>query len=142
MVEKSNVLIIENVFYDIKNIERQFMNNSIKVPCFIAHNSVEALCMVKGINGFRKIEPEPKVILFSIYESEIQLINFVNQLKFEKLCQESKIFALVDSMEERLRVKKLNLNLAGCIIKPVVFNRFISISSIDNFDLYMELMRS
>jgi hypothetical protein len=142
MKARSNVLIVESSFYEVKNIERQFMKNSITHPCYIANNSVEALCMVKGINGYKKIEPEPKVILFSIYESEIQLVNFVNQLKMESLCLEAKIFVLVDSVEERTRVKRLMPSLAGCIIKPIVFNKFISSSSIDNFDLFMELMKS
>jgi DNA-binding NarL/FixJ family response regulator len=141
MAEKNNILIIENSFYEIKNIERQFLKNAITHPCFIAQNSVEALCMIKGINGFSKIEPSPQIILFSIYDSEIQLINFVKQLESEELCKDAKIFVLADTVEERSRIRKLQLNLRGCIIKPVVFNKFIRTSSLDNFDLYMELTK-
>jgi hypothetical protein len=142
MTAKNNILIIEFSNYEVKNIERQLVNNSISVPYFIANTSVEALCMIKGTNGYKKIDPEPKIILFSIYESEIDLINFMNQLKFETICVNTRVFALVDSMEERNRVKRLRLNLAGCIVKPVVFNKHINSSSIDNLDLYLDLVRS
>jgi hypothetical protein len=142
MTAKNNILIVEFSNYEVKNIERQLINNSISVPYFIANTSVEALCMIKGTNGYKKIDPEPKIILFSIYESEIDLINFVNQLKFEAICLNTRVFALVDSVEEKARVKRLRLNLAGCIVKPVVFNKYINSSSIDNLDLYMELVRS
>jgi hypothetical protein len=142
MTPKNNILIIEFSNYEIKNIERQLVNNSISIPYFIANTGVEALCMIKGTNGYKKIDPEPKIILFSIYESEVDLINFVNQLNLEAICTNTRIFALVDSAEERARVKRLRLNLAGCIVKPVVFNKYINSSSIDNLDLYMELVRS
>ena len=142
MTANNNILIIEFSNYEVKNIERQLKNNSISVPYFIANTSVEALCMIKGINGYKKVEPEPKVILFSIYASEIDLINFVNQMKSETLCVNTRIFVLVDSVDERTRVKRLKLNLAGCIVKPLVFNKHINSSSIDNLDLFMELARS
>ena len=141
----ANVLLIGSSNLEVEKVKRQFLKNKIVHVIHVASDGLEALSKLKGINGFKKIEPPPYLILFNINQSEMELLSFINLLRLDDLLDKLKIFVMIDSGYTRIRVKELDVKICGCIIKPLSFkfNKFfVKPSSIDNFGLFVELIRS
>lgn len=120
-----NVLLVEDDDLDVMNVQRAFKKNNIRNPLSVAGNGEEALCMLRGTNGYPKIPEERRIILLDLNMPKMGGIEFLHQLRADPELRMLTVIVLTTSDEERDKVDAYKLNVAGYILKPVTLQAFI-----------------
>lgn len=124
-----NILLVEDDEVDVMNVKRAFSKNNIKNPLFVAGNGVEALEMLDD-----KIIPLPKIIILDINMPKMNGIEFLKVLRENEHLKNISVFVMTTSNEDSDKIKAYNLNVAGYILKPLSFEKFVvSVSTLNNF---------
>jgi CheY-like chemotaxis protein len=124
-----NILLVEDDEVDVMNVKRAFSKNNIKNPLFVAGNGVEALEMLDD-----KIIPLPKIIVLDINMPKMNGIEFLKILRESERLKNISVFVMTTSNEDSDKIKAYNLNVAGYILKPLSFEKFVvSVSTLNNF---------
>ncbi|MFV7234340.1 MULTISPECIES: response regulator [Flavobacterium] len=124
-----NILLVEDDEVDVMNVKRAFSKNNIKNPLYVAGNGVEALEMLDD-----KIIPLPKIIILDINMPKMNGIEFLKVLRENERLKNISVFVMTTSNEDSDKIKAYNLNVAGYILKPLSFEKFVvSVSTLNNF---------
>ncbi len=128
------ILLVEDDEVDIMNVKRAFKKNKISNPLFIAKNGLEALWMLRGNKeeNIEKIEPLPKVILLDLNMPKMGGLEFLHEIRNDPQLKSISVFVMTTSDEESDKVTAYKFNVAGYILKPLSFERFVQAVSILN----------
>lgn len=138
MEEKlSTILLVEDDSVDVINVQRAFKKNNISNPLFIAKNGLEAFNMLRGEGGFEKLDPRPQIILLDLNMPQMNGLEFLKELRKDSILNSISVFVMTTSNEDKDRLDAYNLNVAGYILKPVSFEKFVQAVSI--LDSYWKL---
>lgn len=131
------ILLVEDDYMDIINVERELRKLSINLPLYIARNGHEALTLLK--NG----DVLPSVVMLDINMPKMNGLEFLAEIRKDKELEHLNVFITTTSMEESDRSEAADLNVSGYIEKPLTFDTFgdRSSSRIDTFSLFLELLK-
>ena len=129
-----HILLVEDDEVDIMNVKRAFKKNKIQNPLHIANNGLQALAMLKGKEeeGIKKLSPLPKVILLDLNMPKMGGLEFLQEIRKDPELKILSVFVMTTSDEESDKFAAYNLNVAGYILKPLSFERFVEAVSILN----------
>jgi len=130
MIQKLvNILLVEDDEVDVMNVKRAFTKNNIKNELFVAGNGVEALDMLRT-----SIVPLPRIIILDINMPKMNGIEFLKVLREDENLKNISVFVMTTSNEDSDKINAYNLNVAGYILKPLSFEKFItSVATLKNF---------
>ena len=130
MIQKLvNILLVEDDEVDVMNVKRAFTKNNIKNELFVAGNGVEALDMLRSA-----IVPLPRIIILDINMPKMNGIEFLKILREDENLKNISVFVMTTSNEDSDKINAYNLNVAGYILKPLSFEKFItSVATLKNF---------
>lgn len=124
-----NILLVEDDEVDVMNVKRAFSKNNIMNSLFIAGNGVEALEMLED-----KIIPLPKIIILDINMPKMNGIEFLKIVRENEKLKNISVFVMTTSNEDSDKIDAYNLNVAGYILKPLSFEKFVtSVATLKNF---------
>ncbi|MEC5164357.1 CheY-like chemotaxis protein [Flavobacterium sp. PL11] len=124
-----NILLVEDDEVDIMNVKRAFSKNNITSPLFVANNGVEALEMLE-----KQIIPLPKIIILDINMPKMNGIEFLKIIREDETFKNISVFVMTTSNEDSDKINAYNLNVAGYILKPLSFEKFLhSVGTLKNF---------
>lgn len=121
-----NILLIEDDSVDVMNVQRAFKKNNITNPLHIAFNGVEALNMLRGTNGKPKLNPMPRVILLDINMPKMNGLEFLRELRNDPELRSISVFVMTTSNDDQDKIEAYSLNVAGYILKPLSFEKFVN----------------
>ena len=124
------ILLVEDDHIDVMNVQRAFKKNNITNPLHIAFNGVDALNMLKGNEGKPKLNPIPKIILTDINMPKMNGIEFIKELRKDPELSAISVFVLSTSNDENDKIEAYKLNVAGYILKPVSFEKFVNLITV------------
>lgn len=128
------ILLVEDDEVDVMNVQRAFVKNKIANPLTIARNGVDALALLRGGNGTEKLNPTPKIVLLDLNMPKMGGLEFLQEIRNDPELKGLSVFVMTTSDEETDKVTAYNLNVAGYILKPLSFERFVhSIAILDNY---------
>jgi CheY-like chemotaxis protein len=123
------ILLVEDDEVDVMNVKRAFSKNNIKNELFVAGNGVEALEMLNSV-----IVPLPKIIILDINMPKMNGIEFLKIIRQDEKLKNISVFVMTTSNEDSDKINAYNLNVAGYILKPLSFEKFISsVATLKNF---------
>ncbi|SEG38720.1 response regulator [Flavobacterium urumqiense] len=130
MIQKLvNILLVEDDEVDVMNVKRAFTKNNIKNELFVAGNGVEALDMLRS-----SIIPLPRIIILDINMPKMNGIEFLKIIREDENLKNISVFVMTTSNEDSDKINAYNLNVAGYILKPLSFEKFInSVATLKNF---------
>jgi CheY-like chemotaxis protein len=130
MIQKLvNILLVEDDEVDVMNVKRAFTKNNIKNELFVAGNGVEALDMLRS-----SIVPLPRIIILDINMPKMNGIEFLKIIREDENFKNISVFVMTTSNEDSDKINAYNLNVAGYILKPLSFEKFItSVATLKNF---------
>ena len=130
MIQKLvNILLVEDDEVDVMNVKRAFTKNNIKNELFVAGNGVEALEMLRS-----DTVPLPRIIILDINMPKMNGIEFLKVLREDENLKNISVFVMTTSNEDSDKINAYNLNVAGYILKPLSFEKFItSVATLKNF---------
>lgn len=127
-----NILLVEDDSVDVMNVQRAFKKNNITNPLHIAFNGVEALNMLRGANGKPKLNPSPRIILLDINMPKMNGLEFLRELRNDPELKSITVFVMTTSNDDQDKIEAYSLNVAGYILKPLSFEKFVNAVSILN----------
>ncbi|MEO1622624.1 MAG: response regulator [Cyanobacteria bacterium J06632_3] len=128
--EPVNILLIEDDEVDVMTVQRAFKQSKVGNPLHIAKNGLEGLEMLRS-NA--QLTPAPrKLILLDLNMPKMNGIEFLKVLRADSTLQHLPVIVLTTSDQERDRVEAYNLHVAGYILKPVTFAKFVEVVKILN----------
>jgi len=130
------ILLVEDDEVDIMNVKRAFKKNNILNPLHIARNGLEGLDMLRGnaSAGVEKLSPMPKVILLDLNMPKMGGLEFLKEVRMDPNLKAISVFVMTTSDEESDKFTAYDLNVAGYIIKPLSFERFVqAVSILDHY---------
>jgi CheY-like chemotaxis protein len=142
MDAEASILLVEDDYLDIRNVERELKKINVNLPLHIARNGREALAMLRG-EGFPKIDPLPKVVMLDINMPKMNGIEFLTEIRKDPILRDLNVFIMTTSNDDTDRFAAKNLNVSGYIEKPLTFDTFggKSGSTIDSFSLFLDLLK-
>ncbi|MBL6963205.1 MAG: response regulator [Bacteroidetes bacterium] len=135
-----NILLVEDDEVDVMNVQRAFKRNKITNPLHVAVDGLDALNMLKGMNGVEKLEPLPKIVLLDINMPKMNGIELLREMRADDELKSISVFIMTTSNEESDKFEAYSLNVAGYILKPINFEKFVkAVSTLNNFWKMIEL---
>ncbi|MFB9862572.1 response regulator [Rufibacter immobilis] len=127
-----NILLVEDDEVDIMNVQRAFRKNNINNPLHVAHNGLEALEMLRSGSV-----PMPPIIILDINMPKMNGIEFLQEIRKDPALNRLSVFVMTTSNEDSDKINAYNLNVAGYILKPLSFEKFLS--AVATLDRYWKL---
>ena len=112
-----HILVVEDDEVDIHNVKNHVT---------YAHNGLEAWNLLKGEEGVEKLNPRPKVILLDVNMPKMNGLELLEKIRTDEELKAISVFILTTSDDENDKWRAHNLNVAGYIIKPISFEKFVS----------------
>ncbi len=121
------ILLVEDDQVDVMTVQRAFKRNNIINPLSITSNGEQALQFMRHQGEFQDHEkfPRPGIILLDLNMPVMNGIECLKALKADEELKKLPVIVLTTSKEECDRVESFKLSVAGYIIKPVEFEKFV-----------------
>ena len=127
-----NLLHIEDDSVDRMVIERALKKIEGIGTIHNATNGEEALDLLTGENGKQRLSPYPQIILLDINMPKMNGIEFLKELRADEALKSCSVFIMTTSNDEQDKFEAYKLNVAGYVLKPLSFEKFVSAVSILN----------
>ena len=121
------ILLVEDDQVDVMTVQRAFKRNNIINPLTVVGNGLEALDYLhhRGVFADHSAFPTPGIILMDINMPLMNGIECLKEIKADEHLRKLPVIMLTTSKEECDRVESFKLSVAGYIIKPVEFEKFV-----------------
>jgi CheY-like chemotaxis protein len=121
------ILLVEDDQVDVMTVQRAFKRNNIINPLTVVGNGREALEYLRhqGAYADQSAFPTPGIILMDINMPLMNGIECLKEIKADEHLRKLPVIMLTTSKEECDRVESFRLSVAGYIIKPVEFEKFV-----------------
>lgn len=113
-----NILIVDDDEIDRENIQRAFSKVFIKSNLHFAVDGHEALGMLTGENGYKKLEKQPHLILLDINMPRMNGFELIEQIRGANPKQLPQIYILSTSDNDQDITKAYEYNISGYLLKP------------------------
>jgi CheY-like chemotaxis protein len=123
--KQTSFLLIDDDEVDVMTVKRAFKKNNITSPLYTASNGIEALAMLRGKDMPKLLPGQRRLILLDLNMPKMNGIEFLRELRADPELRPLPVIVLTTSNEDKDKVEAYNLNVAGYIIKPVTFNKFV-----------------
>lgn len=130
-----NILLVEDDEVDVMTVQRAFKKNNLlqEHRLFIANNGLEALSVLKGESD-PPMPGENRLVLLDLNMPKMGGIEFLHALRENESLKATSVIILTTSDEDKDKVEAYRFNVAGYILKPVTFDKFVdTIAVIDEY---------
>lgn len=123
--KQTSLLLIDDDDVDVMTVKRAFKKNNITNPLYVVSNGLEALALLRSDNLSQVLPGRRKLILLDLNMPKMGGIEFLRELRADPALRALPVIVLTTSNEDKDKVEAYNLNVAGYIIKPVTFTKFV-----------------
>ena len=127
--QKAHLLHVEDDDLCIMGLVRAFKEAKITNAVSFAHDGIEALEMLRGENGRRRL-PRPFLILLDLNMPRMDGIEFLKELRKDEGLKRSVVFIMTTSDANGDKVKGYDLGVAGYILKSNPANAFLEATAL------------
>jgi CheY-like chemotaxis protein len=128
------VLLVEDDSVDALTVKRAFKELKILNPLVHRTNGEEALEYLRDESN-----EQPCLILLDLNMPKMNGIEFLKVVKVDDVLKKIPVVVLTTSKEERDIVESFRLSVAGYVVKPVDYQKFVE--TIRMIDLYWTLSK-
>lgn len=134
-----NILLVEDDEVDVMAVKRAFRELKIANPLTLAKDGIEALEILRGINGYSPI-PRPLIILLDLNMPRMGGLEFLDELRKDPDLHRCVVFVMTTSADERDRVRAYDKNVAGYVLKHNLEHSFMdAIAMLEHYWRVVEL---
>jgi len=114
------VLLVEDDSVDAMTVKRAFKDLKVLNPLVLTTNGEEALRYLRNESN-----EKPCVTLLDLNMPKMNGIEFLKVVKADDVLKKIPVVVLTTSKEESDIVESFNLSVAGYIVKPVDYKKFV-----------------
>jgi CheY-like chemotaxis protein len=123
-----NIILVEDDEVDVMTVLRAFRKNNIQPSIHVAANGIEALELLqRGTLGKPEDLARNCLIWLDLNMPKMGGLEFLKVLRADKNLKRIPVIVLTTSDQEHDRIEAYNLNVAGYILKPVTFSKFVEV---------------
>jgi CheY-like chemotaxis protein len=131
-----NIFLVEDDEVDVMNVKRAFDKNHITNPLFVARDGVEALEKLRS----GEIPKGRRIVLLDLNMPRMNGIEFLHELRKDPDLASTPVVVLTTSNNDRDIVEAYDLNVAGYLVKPVMFADFCELmATLNNYWTLVEM---
>lgn len=132
-------MLAEDDLVDVKTVQRAFKQYRLNNPLHVVANGAEALHYLRRTGPYAAPAeaPRPGIILLDLNMPVMNGIEFLQAVKADNDLKRIPVIVLTSSTEESDLVGSYELCVAGYIVKPVDFTKFLDV--VKAIDLYWSL---
>lgn len=123
--KQTSILLIDDDDVDVMTVKRAFKKNNITNPLYVVSNGVEALALLRSQELSERLPGSRRLLLLDLNMPKMGGIEFLRKLRADPELRVLPVIVLTTSNEDKDKVEAYNLNVAGYIIKPVTFAKFV-----------------
>jgi len=129
MKKGAPILLVEDDVVDVKTVQRAFSETGISNPLYVTGNGEEALKFLRheGEYSDHGKAPTPGIILLDLNMPVMGGLEFLKIIKEGGKLRRIPVVVLTTSKEDSDMIQSYNLSVAGYIVKPVEFAKFIEV---------------
>lgn len=132
MIHRKPILLVDDDRVDVMTTKRALKDINVTNPVYTAGNGEEAIELLRD----GKTE-KPGVILLDLNMPRMNGIEFLRVIKNDASLKRIPVVVLTTSKEEEDKVESFSLGVAGYMIKPVDYIKFVEV--IRTINLYWTL---
>ena len=125
-----NILLVEDDAVDVMTVQRAFKKSKVSNPLHIAGNGLEALNLLRSDQ--LSTQDSRCLILLDLNMPKMNGLEFLKELRQDPALHKIPVIVLTTSDQEKDRVEAYNLHVAGYIVKPVTFAKFVEVITVLN----------
>ncbi|MBN2019472.1 MAG: response regulator [Sedimentisphaerales bacterium] len=114
------ILLLEDDTVDAMTVKRALKDLQVLNPLVRASNGEEGLEYLRDTNN-----PKPCVILLDLNMPKMNGMEFLKVIKADERLKKIPAIVLTTSRDDQERIRGFQLNVAGYIIKPVDYTKFV-----------------
>ena len=118
-----NLILVEDDDVDVMNVRRALARAHVANPLWVAGNGEEALQLLRN----DRVPPERRLVLLDLNMPRMTGIEFLRALRADPRLRSTPVVVLTTSDDERDKLQAYDLNVAGYLLKPVTFARFVEV---------------
>ena len=118
-----NILLVEDDDLDVENVRRAFKRAGIDSRLWIASDGEEALRILRGAEYPKR----RRLVLLDLNLPKMSGIELLRALRDDPELKSQTVVVLTTSNEERDRKEAFGLHVAGYLLKPIAFQRFVDV---------------
>jgi CheY-like chemotaxis protein len=123
-----NIILVEDDEVDVMTVLRAFRKNNLQPSLHVAANGLEALELLKkGTLGKPENLARNCLIWLDLNMPKMGGLEFLRVLRAHEYLKRIPVVILTTSDQEQDRIEAYNLNVAGYILKPVTFAKFVEV---------------
>ena len=122
MRDNKPILLAEDDQVDAMTAERAFKEIQVTNPRVIVENGEEALEYLKNTNN-----EKPGIILLDLNMPRMNGVEFLKIVKKDDELKRIPVIVLTTYKEEQDKVESFNFGVAGYMIKPVDYQKFVEV---------------
>jgi CheY-like chemotaxis protein len=119
-----NILLVEDDEVDVMAVKRALKDLKIANPFFRAADGIDALEMLRGENGKKKV-PSPFIILLDLNMPRMGGLEFLDALRKDPDLRLSIVFVMTTSAAEEDRARAYDKCISGYVLKHSAAHSFI-----------------
>ena len=129
------ILLVEDDEVDVLTVRRALKDLNVSNPLSVATNGEEALTVLRNRKSQR-----PAIILLDLNMPRMSGLEFLREARAEGCATGIPIVVLTTSRQDQDVVEGFNYNVAGYMIKPVDYSKFVEVmQAIDRYWTLSEL---
>ncbi len=121
-----NIMLVEDDDVDAESVARGLKRNHIANPLYRARDGIEALDMLRGTGGHKKVQ-SPYLLLVDLNMPRMDGIGLLKALRDDRQLQKAIVFVLTTSKSEEDKCAAYQQNVAGYLLKSNVGNDFVRV---------------
>jgi len=118
MLNKREILLLEDDLIDVLTIQRAMRQLAISNPLIVKGNGIEGLEYLNSCKGL------PGLIFLDINMPKMNGIEFLNELKKNPLFRSIPVIILTTSKDQEDMLSTFNFGISGYMVKPVDYLKF------------------
>ena len=119
-----NILLVEDDQVDVMAVKRALKELKIANPLHRAADGIDALEMLRGENGKKKL-PHPYIVLLDLNMPRMNGLEFLDELRRDRELQRSIVFVMTTSAAEEDRVRAYDKCISGYMLKHSAAHSFL-----------------
>lgn len=123
MILNKKIMLIEDDEIDVMSVKRALRELKIENPLIVAGNGEEALCILN------ENKEKPFIIILDLNMPRMNGLEFFKIVKNDINLKMIPTIVFTTSKDESDLIESYNLGVAGYIIKPVDYSKFVEVLS-------------
>ena len=128
MKSKKPILLLEDDAVDVMTVKRAIKDINIVNKLYVASNGEEGLEILRDEN-----KEKPCIIFLDINMPKMNGIEFLRELRGDEALKHTPVIVMTTSREEQDKLESFKLGIAGYMLKPVDYVKFVEIMKTIDF---------